>query len=270
MTYTSNSQDFCVQCPWTHYWLTPPLESPWQSQVSLAQSLVGFLILSPGPWGTQGFACALQEPISLVLWKFCNQISVASKIKFPGGSQTLYQIPRLGNLLVKLLWYNCSPVCELFTSSLCGGANGDLPQEDLCTMLCLLDLPQPELLSPWQETADPCLQRRYSNTHRQIWLRLVCGGGVGHCSFPCILMCTRVLFAPFKCLWCVWCLILNVILPLLLSYWGLFFALGCMISVFSGIQHPPVIGCFVSSCDFGVIARENEHISFYSTILGAT
>ena len=61
-----------------------------------------------------------------------------------------------------------------------------------------------------------------------------------------------------------------MILPLLPSYWGLFFALGCVISVFNGIQHSPVIGCFASSCDFGVIAGENEHISFYSTILGAT
>ena len=31
--------------------------------------------------------------------KFCNQIPLASKVKFPGGSQSLCQIPRLGNLL---------------------------------------------------------------------------------------------------------------------------------------------------------------------------
>ena len=35
----------------------------------------------------------------LVPWKFCNQIPLASKVKFPGGSQSLCQIPRLGNLL---------------------------------------------------------------------------------------------------------------------------------------------------------------------------
>ena len=34
-----------------------------------------------------------------VLWKFCNQISLASKVKFPGGSQSLCRIPRLGSLL---------------------------------------------------------------------------------------------------------------------------------------------------------------------------
>ena len=43
--------------------------------------------------------CALQEPVSPVLCKFCNQIPLASKVKFPGASQFLCQIPRLGNLL---------------------------------------------------------------------------------------------------------------------------------------------------------------------------
>ena len=31
--------------------------------------------------------------------KFYNQIPLPSKVKFPGGSQSLCQIPRLGNLL---------------------------------------------------------------------------------------------------------------------------------------------------------------------------
>ena len=42
--------------------------------------------------------CSLQESVSPVLWKFCNQIPLASKVKFIGGSQSLCQIPRLGNL----------------------------------------------------------------------------------------------------------------------------------------------------------------------------
>ena len=50
-------------------------------------------LLSPG------FVCSLQESFSLVLYKFCNQMPLASKIKNPGGSQSLCQIPRLGNLL---------------------------------------------------------------------------------------------------------------------------------------------------------------------------
>ena len=78
---------------------TLPPETPGHSQASLAQSLVGTLLLSPGSWCTQSFVCALQESVSPVLWKFCNQIPLASKVKFPGGSQSLCQIQKLGNLL---------------------------------------------------------------------------------------------------------------------------------------------------------------------------
>ena len=77
-----------------HRQLTPPLETPVHSQESLAQSLVGSLLLSPGSWGAQGFVCALQESVSAVLWKV-YKIPLASKVKFPGRSQHLCQIPRL-------------------------------------------------------------------------------------------------------------------------------------------------------------------------------
>ena len=60
---------------------------------------MGTLLLSSGSCCTQGFVCALQESVSLVLWKFCNQIPLASKVKFPGGSQSLCQISRLRSLL---------------------------------------------------------------------------------------------------------------------------------------------------------------------------
>ena len=65
---------------------TPPLETLGYSQASLGQSLVGSLLLSPGSWCIEGFACALQEFVSPVLCKFCNQILLASKVKFPVGS----------------------------------------------------------------------------------------------------------------------------------------------------------------------------------------
>ena len=51
------------------------------AQASLAQSLVGTLLLSPSSWCTQDFVGALQESVSLVLWKFCNQILQPSKSK---------------------------------------------------------------------------------------------------------------------------------------------------------------------------------------------
>ena len=40
----------------------------------------------------------------------------------------------------------------------------------------------------------------------------------------------KVLYEPSEHLWQVWGLILNVILPLLLSCWGFFLALGCGVS----------------------------------------
>ena len=73
------------------------------SQTSLVQSLLGtLLLLSPGSSSAQGFVCVLQESVSPVLCKFCDQIPLASKVKFPGGSQSLCQIPGLGNLLLAL------------------------------------------------------------------------------------------------------------------------------------------------------------------------
>ena len=76
----------------------PSPETPVHSQACLAQSLAGSLLLSPGSWCTQGFVCSLRESISLVMWKFCNQIPRAFKVKFSGVSQSLCLIFRLGNL----------------------------------------------------------------------------------------------------------------------------------------------------------------------------
>ena len=53
-----------------HRWPMPLQETPGHSQASLGQSLVGSLLLSPGSWCSQGFVCALQESVSLVLCKF--------------------------------------------------------------------------------------------------------------------------------------------------------------------------------------------------------
>ena len=77
----------------------PPSETLVHSQAWLAQSLVGSQLLSPGSWCTQDFVCSFQEYVSVVLWKFCNQIPLAFKVKFPGVSPSLYWIFRLGSLL---------------------------------------------------------------------------------------------------------------------------------------------------------------------------
>ena len=62
-------------------------------------------------------------------------------------------------------------------------------------------------------------------------------------------------------------MILNIISPLLLSCWGFSFALRHGVSFFGGIQHSPVDGCSAASCNFGVLAGEDEPTSSYSTIL---
>ena len=89
-----------------HCWLTSLPEPAEHSQASLTQCHLGSLFLSPGSWCTQ--CCALLESVSPVLGEFCNQIPLAFKVKFPGGSDSLCQIPRLGNLLWTLeLLQNC-------------------------------------------------------------------------------------------------------------------------------------------------------------------
>ena len=62
-----------TQCPHPaagHHQPMPPPETSGHSWACLGQSLVGSLLLSPGPWGTQGSICALPESVSPVLCKF--------------------------------------------------------------------------------------------------------------------------------------------------------------------------------------------------------
>ena len=75
-----------------------PLETSGRSQASLAQSPVGSLLLPSGSWWAQGLFVP-SESLFPVLWKFGNQIPLASKVRFPGESQSLCRIPRLGSLL---------------------------------------------------------------------------------------------------------------------------------------------------------------------------
>ena len=77
----------------------------------------------------------------------------------------------------------------------------------------------------------------------------------------------NVLFEPSKHLWWEWGLILNAVLPLLLSCWGFSFGLGHGVFCFGGIRHSPVHGCSALSCNFGILIGEDKCMSFYSTIL---
>ena len=128
------------------------------------------------------------------------------------------------NIIICTSWSqeSVSPLlCKFWR--LYGGVNGDLLQEGLRhTQVCCTQSP----------CGRPLLTRTSpGDTQTQFWLNL-CGflGPGAH----------KVLFEPSKCLWQVWGLILNVILPLLPSCWGFSFALGRGISFFGGIQHSPV------------------------------
>ena len=209
MSACQDSQDCCIQCPWHCSWPLSTHTSARDSRTPTGKSgLVTCGVTAPFSCA-QGFVCAHQESASRVLWKFCNQIPLAFRVKFPGGSQSLCRIPSLGNLLWSLeLWQQCENffgiiVLQVVGSSaqwLCGGANGDLLQEDLSHKLHHPVLLQPEPLSllkacwsvPSQETL------KHSNAG-------LAQSRVSH----------KVLFEPSEYLWWVWGLIVNVILPLL-------------------------------------------------------
>ena len=132
--------------------------------------------------------------------------------------------------------------------------NDDLLQEGLChTQVCCTQSPCPCGRPPLTHTSA-------RDTQTQFWLSL-CGVSGSWCA--------QGLFEPSECLWWIWGLILNVILPLLPSCWGFSFAIGRGVSFFfffGGIQHSPVNGCSATTCNFGVLT-EGEHMSFYSAIL---
>jgi len=165
------SRDCGIQCLYSSAGHCRPvtlLETPGHSQASLAQSFVGSLLLSPGSWCTQGFVCALQQSVSPVLWKFCNQISLT--FKFPGASQFLCWILRLGNLLWALeLLQQCKNffgiivlqfVGRLLSGSVVGlmvTSSKRIYATRSSSQVCYSQSSYPLR----QATADPCLLRRH-------------------------------------------------------------------------------------------------------------
>ena len=75
------------------HWPMPVPETPGHSWANLGQFLVGSLLLSPRSWCAQGPVWAPKSLFPPVLGNFCNQISLASTVKFPGGSQTFSGSP---------------------------------------------------------------------------------------------------------------------------------------------------------------------------------
>ena len=67
------------------------------SRWNLAQSSLGSWLPSPGSWGAQDCVCAFWVD-SLSFPQSYNQIPLAFKVRFPGNSQFLSQLTRLGRL----------------------------------------------------------------------------------------------------------------------------------------------------------------------------
>ena len=180
------------------------------------------------------FCCVLQESVSPVLWKFCNQIPLALTVEFAGGSQSFCWIPRLGNLFRALgLLLQCENffgitllqfVCHLLSGSMVGLTATSSERTDTtrhASQGCC------------SRSRCPCgrslLTRAFTRDTQTLKYRsgsVSCGD---HCSFPFILVCTK---------FCLSSLIfsggseifLNVTAPLLLYYWGFSFALGFGVS----------------------------------------
>ena len=234
------SQDCCSHAPDPtagHCQSTPPPETPGHLQASLGQSLVGPLLLFLGP-GVHRFSCALQHSVFPVLWKFCNQTPLAFIVKFPGGSQSLCQIHRLGNLLWALellqqcknfFGINCSPVCGLSAHWLYGKlelmANSSKRTDATCcaSQICCSQSPIPAAGHSWPMS----LQETFKHSKAGL-----VQSPVGVCDPFIWSSCTEVLFVPFECLWRIWDLLVNAIVPLLPSHQGFSFVLGCRVSFF--------------------------------------
>ena len=152
----------------------------------------------------------------------------------------------------EFIWYSSSPVCGLSARWLYGGVNGDFP----IGLMPHAVWPRSATHRAPAPVAGHCSSlppQETLNTQRQVWLSLCEVSGS---------WCTQNLFEPSECFWWLWGLILNMILPLLLSCWGFSFALGHEVSFFGGIQHSFVDGCSAVNCNFGVLTGEDERTSF--------
>ena len=164
MLASSSSQGCFIQYPLTlpmasYCWPTPVLGDSWTLTYKSGSVSWGSLLLSPGSWWAQDFVCALQESVSPVLWKFCSQIPLAFKVKFPRGfspfARTFAAVQKpLGITVLQFVGHLLSSsMVRLMVISF----------KKTCHKPCLPGLQQPETLSPQKASADPCLCRRHSN-----------------------------------------------------------------------------------------------------------
>ena len=186
----------------------------------------------------------------------------------PGSSQSLLPNAQVGKSVVgprtfitvwELLWYNCSPVCGMSAWWLYGRIMASSSKNSYATHSCACEVccsqspcPHGRPLLTHASAGDTqrhgsevamSLAGLWALVHARFCLsppRFFDGYGFDsklHFTFPTILLGLLI------CLW----------------MWGIFFCV-------CGIQHSPVDGYSATSCNFGVIAGENECMSFYSAI----
>ena len=141
-----------------------------------------------------------------VLWKFCNQIPLTFKVRFPGGFSVPLPDPQVGKSVVglrtsatvwKLIWCNCSSVCESPGWWLYCGANGDFLQENLGHMP---HHPGLLLLGSLSQRNDVHAFARDTQTLKGASGSVFCGGHCGgHCTFPWVLVAHKVYVKAVYC-----------------------------------------------------------------------
>ena len=163
-----------------------------------------------------------------VLQEFCNQIPLAFKVTFPGGSQSFCWIPRLGNLLWAL---ELSQQCESFFGIIVLQFVGRLLGHSKVGLMATLS----KRTYATRHTSQVCCSQSPCPHSRPL---LTCAStgdtqtlrgrpGSVSCGVPgsC---CKQGFFEPSTCLWWVWGLTGNMISPLPQSCWGFSFLPACM------------------------------------------
>ena len=257
------SQDYCSQCPWPHGRSLSTHASARDSQTHTGKSgSISCGVTAPFSLvlvHTRFCLCPPGVSVSSVLWKFCNQILLSFKARFPGDTQYICLIPRLWSLLGLEHSQQCENFYGIivlqFVSHLAGSSIGQLIAVFSKRTYATLWLPG--LLLP-EPHGRPLLTHASAEDPQTLKDRSGSVSGGGHCTFPLVLLCRRFCLCPSG---------ISAIVPFLSSYWGFSFALGYGVYFFSRFQYFPVNGCSVVSCNFGVFEAEGEHMSFYSTIL---